>query len=77
MRYKRKLSRLEGKWTTLEPGFDPTMLGDFGPGRTLSGLLYNEMSNCGSQGSSEDQDHTGSITNGFCSKRISPDPQSI
>lgn len=57
---RRKLSRMEGKWTGLEVGYDPAVLGDLGQDPTLSGLQYNGRSNCGSQGLSEDLPEAGS-----------------
>ena len=57
---RRKLSRVEGKWTGLEVGYDPALLGDVRQDPTLSGLRYNGRSKCGSQGSSEDLPEAGS-----------------
>lgn len=51
---------MEGKWTGLEVGYDPAVLGDLGQDPTLSGLQYNGRSNCGSQGLSEDLLEAGS-----------------
>lgn len=51
---------MEGKWTGLEVGYDPAVLGDLGQDPTLSGLQYNGRSNCGSQGLSEDLPEAGS-----------------
>lgn len=51
---------MEGKWTGLEVGYDPAVLGDLGQDPTLSGLQYNGRSNCGSQGLSKDLPEAGS-----------------
>ena len=57
---RRKLSRMEGKWTGLEAGYAPTVLGDLGQDPTLSRFRYNGRSNCGAQDSSDNLLEAGS-----------------